>query len=460
MSSFALWRLFHRGGNRGFSSTSLLAVIAFAAASAIFLTVLGGVHAFVWRSSPSHGLVEAFSGQSAQSGENAIYVILSLFACMLLLVPFASLSASAARLAAARRDARLAALRLAGATSGQVSRLTALEAAGQALIGSLIGMVLYVAMIPLIMPLHFQGRGFAVEELWVGPVALLVVAVLMTVLALISALSALMRVVVTPLGVSARVAPAALRKWRLIVFLVAIIAAVGIMKSPLSRYFGQAVAIAIVFGVIAACFALVNLIGPWVIAARARMRIRRPRNADTLVAMRRVLDNPKRAWRNVSGIALAVFVAGITSVCAYVGSAAQGSSEDMTLLRDIGTGGMLTLAFAAVLAAVSCGVMQAGNVYDQADQYRMLVLEGADRATLSKARFIEVFTPLKVVVLVSAACSMVLMLPLLGSAMTQPLTLLGFVGGVALCFLLVGIGVAAANHVAKGIGIVGERSDD
>lgn len=110
MSSFALWRLFHRGGNRGFSSTSLLAVIAFAAASAIFLTVLGGVHAFVWRSSPSHGLVEAFSGQSAQSGENAIYVILSLFACMLLLVPFASLSASAARLAAARRDARLAAL--------------------------------------------------------------------------------------------------------------------------------------------------------------------------------------------------------------------------------------------------------------------------------------------------------------------------------------------------------------
>jgi hypothetical protein len=104
--------------------------------------------------------------------------------------------------------------------------------------------------------------------------------------------------------------------------------------------------------------------------------------------------------------------------------------------------------------------MQAGNVYDQADQYRMLVLEGADRATLSKARFIEVFTPLKVVVLVSAACSMVLMLPLLGSAMTQPLTLLGFVAGVALCFLLVGIGVAAANHVAKGIGIVGERSDD
>lgn len=47
-------------------------------------------------------------------------------------------------------------------------------------------------------------------------------------------------------------------------------------------------------------------------------------------------------------------------------------------------GGFLTLAFAAVLAAVSSGVMQTGNVYDQADEYRMLALEGTDEATLDK----------------------------------------------------------------------------
>ena len=39
--------------------------------------------------------------------------------------------------------ARLAALRLAGATTGQVVRLTALDAAGQALIGALIGIAGY-----------------------------------------------------------------------------------------------------------------------------------------------------------------------------------------------------------------------------------------------------------------------------------------------------------------------------
>ena len=57
--------------------------------------------------------------------------------------------------------------------------------------------------------------------------------------------------------------------------------------------------------------------------------------------------------------------------------------------------------FAAVLAAVSSGVMQAGSVYDQADEYRMLVLEGTDVKTLEPVRaFIEVLTPLNTVVAV------------------------------------------------------------
>jgi hypothetical protein len=229
----------------------------------------------------------------------------------------------------------------------------------------------------------------------------------------------------------------------------------------LAKYFGQAVAIAVLFGVIALCFALINLIGPWVIAMRARIRIRRPRNAETLLAMRRIMDNPKRAWRNVSGIALAVFISGITAICAYIGSSVQQASEqDAMLLKDIGTGGLVTLVFSAVLAAVSCGVMQAGNVYDQAEQYRMLMLEGADRKTMSKARLIEVMTPLRVVVVVSAGSSLLLMLPIFGSAMTQPGTLIGFFAGIALCFVLVGIGVAAANRVSDGIAITDVRGDD
>ena len=44
MNMFRLWRLFHRSGTRGTSSrTSALAIVAFASATAVFLTVLGGV---------------------------------------------------------------------------------------------------------------------------------------------------------------------------------------------------------------------------------------------------------------------------------------------------------------------------------------------------------------------------------------------------------------------------------
>ena len=61
MSTFALWRLFHRPGSRGSAGhTSMLAIIAFAAATTIFLTVLGGVHGFIWRASADHTVACAF----------------------------------------------------------------------------------------------------------------------------------------------------------------------------------------------------------------------------------------------------------------------------------------------------------------------------------------------------------------------------------------------------------------
>ena len=56
MNMFRLWRLFHRSGTRGTSSrTSALAIVAFASATAVFLTVLGGLHGFIWRASADRG---------------------------------------------------------------------------------------------------------------------------------------------------------------------------------------------------------------------------------------------------------------------------------------------------------------------------------------------------------------------------------------------------------------------
>ena len=106
------------------------------------------------------------------------------------------------------------------------------------------------------------------------------------------------------------------------------------------------------------------------------------------------------------------------------------------------------------------GRMQAGSVYDQAGEYRMLVLEGTDVKTLNRARFIEVLTPLNIVVIVAGGCSMLLMAPLFAASMTEPATLASFFGGLVLCYALVSIGAFASNHVAASLNLTDYRADD
>lgn len=480
MNTVQLWKLFHRPGANGASGRiSALAVIAFTAATAIFLTVLGGVHGFLTRAS-ADGTLRCLMNQAAcmpgaqKTWAHRItnpddiayyasnYVVLAVFACILLIVPFVSLAGSAARLAASRRDQRLAALRLAGATQGQVISLAALDATGQALLGALFGISVYAAGMPLIMLLSFQGTHFTLAELWVGPLALLVTVLGVTLLALVSSLLTLRRVAITPLGVTARHSQPLPAKWRAVIFVaVLIVSLVALSNAQLFSGFDTVAVYAISFGFIALPFALVNLIGSWLVAVRVRAKARRPKDAATMIAVRRILDNPKRAWRNVSGIALAVFIAGLTSIASFFGEAGGDTESTAAIFfRDIGTGGLLTLVFAAVLAAVSSGVMQAGSVYDQANEYRMLVLEGTDARTLNRARFIEVLMPLKTVVAVGAVCSFALMMPMFAQAMTSPGTLLSFAGGIALCFALVSFGALASNRVAAKLNLADYRADD
>lgn len=474
MSTFALWRLFHRHmfhhddeSDAPRDHTGLLAVIAFAAATAIFLTVLGGLHGFIWRASPDHTVGCFFNDSACSTHANVsvdgeFYVVLAMFACVLLVVPFTTLAGSAARLAATRRDARLAALRLAGATTSQVVRLTALEAVGQAVIGSVLGIAGYFAVMPLIMMLHFENRTFDFEQLWVGPWALIGTVVGVAALALVSALLTLRKVAITPLGVTARQGAAMPGKWRVALFVVALVFGFAMLNNMnLVAGAGVAVAYGVVFAIIGGCFMLLNVIGSWVIAAVAKSRAHRPKSAATMIAMRRILDNPKRAWRNVSGIALAVFIAGITAVCGALGAASgDADPETLMMMHDISLGGTLTLVFAAVLAAVSSGIMQSASVFDQADEYHMLMLEGTDALTLRKARFSEVLTPLNTVIVISAGCSLLLMLPLVGSMLSDPTVMLRCLFGIALCYALVTVGAVSANHTATRLDSISRRRDD
>ena len=250
-----------------------------------------------------------------------------------------------------------------------------------------------------------------------GPWALIGTVVGVAALALVSALLTLRKVAITPMGVTARQGAAMPGKWRVALFVVALVFGFAMLNNMnLVAGAGVAVAYGVVFAIIGGCFMLLNVIGSWVIAAVAKSRAHRPKSAATMIAMRRILDNPKRAWRNVSGIALAVFIAGITAVCGALGTASgDADAETLMMMHDISLGGTLTLVFAAVLAAVSSGIMQSASVFDKADEYDMLMLEGTDALTLRKARFSEVLTPLTTVIVISAGCSRPITLSIVGA---------------------------------------------
>ncbi|QOR71218.1 hypothetical protein IM660_02610 [Ruania alkalisoli] len=425
-----LWLLLRRrtaGSGDPQRLTTALAVLAFAVTTAVTGVVLGGLLAFVER------------GQAPGAADEAgFYITLAGTASALLMVPLITLGGAAARLAVARRDERLAALRLAGATTGQVSLLTILDATGQALTGALLGTAGTFALIPLVLQISFQGVPFSYGEL-VAPwwVYVAIVAVV-TLVALFSAGGSLRKVAITPLGVAARTSPSPLH-WSRVLPMVAFGGAFAVLLN--SGQAGLGVLVVLVVG----GFAMMNALGPWVMGLIGRFAAWRARTPATLIAARRIIDSPRTAWRSVGGVALATFIAGMTAAIAMF----SGDQGDQ-MARDMSTGGFLTLAIAGVVAAVSTGVMQAGRVIDQAGEYRALRLAGTDRRVLDAARLQETLVPLAVAVGLATASALLFMVPALGFAfVTAAPVLIQFALSVAGACTLVLLGVLASGRVVR-----------
>ena len=403
--------------------TGVLAVLAFAVTTAVALLVLGGFQAFAERS--------ATSGNP----DDGMYVLLAGTASGLLLIPLVTLGGAASRLAVARRDERLAALRLAGASTRQVATLALMDSTVQAALGAVIGAVGYFGLIPLVLPVTFQQRPFSFAELvlpwWALPCA--VVAVVLV--ALVSAAASLRRVAITPLGVAARQAPPGLH-WTRVVPIVGIGGVFAVLMQT-----GQAPLIVLILFLLGG-LAVVNMVGPWLMGVIGKLAVKRAKDAAKLVAARRLVDAPKTAWRSVGGVALATFVASMAA------AAAMFAASDDPIAADIGTGGQLTLVIAAVVAATSTGVMQAGRIIDQRAEYRALHLAGTDIRVMDKARLHEVGIPLVAAVLLATAAASIFLVPALGFGIfTNPVVvvqyLLSVVGACAL--------VLAGSWASKGV---------
>ncbi|MFC4009184.1 FtsX-like permease family protein [Nonomuraea purpurea] len=237
----------------------------------------------------------------APSEDAQVYQVLTVVASVLMVVPLLVFGGAAARLTVARRDQRLAALRLVGATPGQVVGMTVAEAMIVALAGALVGAIAFAAATPLLAGIEMQGGSWFVADLFPSPLVLAGVLVAVPLLVGLSAVVGLRRVVVSPLGVAKRETPPAMRFVRVLALL-AVLAAFPLLARDRS--------VAVVAVALGLAFLCLNLAGPWVVGMIGRIAARYARRPARLLAARRLVDDPRAAWRTVSGVALAGFVAG------------------------------------------------------------------------------------------------------------------------------------------------------
>jgi hypothetical protein len=251
-----------------------------------------------------------------------------------LLLPVLILIATASRLSAARREERFAAMRLVGATPHQVSVISAVEAVVAAVAGVAVGFALFSVFRPLLYHVPFTGGPLAQGDLSL-PLADIVPAVIgVPVAAVVSARLALRRVQTSPLGVGRRAASRPPRIARIIPLLagIAVLAYFDAAGKP-GAIGGQL--LELLAGFVLLVVGLV-LAGPWFTTAGSRLMTNRASRPATLIAGRRLLDNPKAAFRFISGLVIALFIA----------SAAIGalSSVDAASSSGVGSAGKGTLA--------------------------------------------------------------------------------------------------------------------
>ena len=219
------------------------------------------------------------------------------------LFPILILIGMATRLAATRREERYAALRLVGATNRQVNVISSVDAIVSSLMGALVGIALFVPLRPLLANASLFGSryfSYAVTPTAAGYAAMLIC---VPIAAAVASLISLRRVRITPLGVSRRQTPPAPTFLRVLPLLLGIALFVYGVIGTTSEQIGAT----IYPGLLVILIGLV-IGGPWLTVRAARLFALRTGTAHALLAARRLEDNPKAAFRSVSGLVLAVFL--------------------------------------------------------------------------------------------------------------------------------------------------------
>lgn len=363
------------------ASTSILTILSFALPHAMLLAVAGGVMAFRER---------AAAGVGADPDLAQLYIVFAGFAAVLLIVPILTMGAAAARLGMTRRAENLAILRLIGLSPSAARLACVIDTLVHALVGTLIGTLVYLLTLPAWGFLHFQGLAMRVSEMLLPAHLLLEGILLMAVLDAASSWIAVRRASISPLGVARKQQANGASRLAVLVF-AGLVLAWLVVGGVVLKSLPQSFAFAVVLIILGLIFAGVNAFGAWSVGLLGSLMARTARTPASLIAGRRLAEDPKSVWRSFSSVALVGFIVGcVYPVAALVVPTGDASTS---LLQDIRTGLLLTLGMSVALAAVSTAVNQASRLLDTMQEVRSLARAGAPLSVLDRARRREILLP-------------------------------------------------------------------
>jgi hypothetical protein len=249
-------------------------------------------------------------------------------AALAILFPLLILINTATRLSATRREERYAAMRLIGATPHQINIIASVDAILGSLVGAALGVGIFLLIRPAIANISLSGvkffSNYVTPTIW-GYLGMIV---LVPIIAAFASLISLRRVQISPLGVSRKTAPKKPKAWGLIPLLAGVILFPHAATNANGNKGGGPGLLMIGFLLI---LIGITLSGSWLTMKLTELLARFARSAPSLLAARRLSDNPKRAFRTVSGLVIAVFVGSVVAVLVPALNYAQNPSGQTSL---------------------------------------------------------------------------------------------------------------------------------
>ncbi len=426
-----VWTFLRSGGG----PRAVLIALCTALVSGLLLVAFT-VLLFAWESSRRQ---EQVSELVADGGVRGGYI----FALLLICLAPLTLLRQVVRLGTATREQRLAALRLAGATPGDVRRLGALEVGVSALAGGLLGYLVFGALRLVFGGRVTNGSGSDLVESDVARQLLLVpasvspswwqillVALAVALLGVLAGATASRSLLISPLGVSQRTPRSAPRPWAVLLLLLAAaltVVALGPGSGADTLYLLGAVT-ALILGLLA--------LAPWVAYRVGRVVAARASTVPVLIAGRRLRTNARPAGRAAAAVAAIAVVAG-------GGGTLLGDLLDSPTGRDpfysvpVALSGVVLLG-ALLLVLFSMAVHGVESLIDHKRSVASLAVLGASLPELARAQRWEVGLVTIPMAVIGVAVGSVAMLYLsIGSTRYAWIPLLVDVATVALVWMAV-----------------------